>query len=398
MKFFVCILLLASSVCSYRLAPNQIKFSSIRKYSTYIRLNSNDDNNYNYNKNQIIQAVSNNNKAVDLSLLDNNAQTDNVVLDPKAAEQNLYSVLASATLSDNNKVLNFGPNSFKLKSIYIHPSWPLLYERIKHNLHEYEFDRILITGSPGIGKSMFSYYYMWRAITQENVTSFLYQTQVEVDVVRHYSATSVSLYNSKNIFDCPTGLPFFADIVPPPEPYSYAEPALKPVRWSAYTIIFSSPDKRRYKELMKDMDSVQYILEPWTEEEIFEAWRLVPSFNQVPKDIVSAQYAIYGGVPRFVFDRAAEGEGPMRHALSVKGEEAAQNMFTIHTRVDNGDREMQTLFQMRTKPPSSATIQLADFEIFVPASPFVVREVSLAYPDIMMGRFWEAMRHKPAGV
>ena len=28
----------------------------------------------------------------------------------------------------------------------------------------------------------------------------------------------------------------------------------------------------------------------------------------------------------------------------------------------------------------------------------VVRELSLAYPDIMMGRFWEAMRHKPACV
>ena len=389
MKLFACILILASGVYSYRLALNQIKFSSIRKYSTYIRLKSSDNN---YNKNQIIQAVSNNNKAVDLSLLDNNAQTDTVVLDPKAAEQNLYSVLASATLSDNNKVLNFGPNEFDLKSIYIHPSWPLLYERIKHNLHEYEFDRILITGSPGLGKSMFSYYYIWRAITQENFTSFLYQT--ELGIVTIYSATSVSLFTSENIFDCPTGLPFFVDIMPPSEPYSYAEPALKPVRWSSYTIIFSSPDKRRYKEFMKDMDSVQYILEPWTEEEIYEAWHLVPSFNQVSKEVVASQYAMYGGIPRFVFQRAAEGEGPMRHALSVKGE-AARNMFTI--RVGDGDSEMQVLFHMRIKPPVS-TVQHGDFGIFVPASPFVVRELSLAYPDIMMGRFWEAMRHKPAGV
>ena len=28
----------------------------------------------------------------------------------------------------------------------------------------------------------------------------------------------------------------------------------------------------------------------------------------------------------------------------------------------------------------------------------VVRELFLAYPDIMMGRFWEAIRHKPADV
>ena len=307
------------------------------------------------------------------------------------AKQNLYSVLASATLSDDNRVLKFGPNLFDLKSIYIHPSWSPLYERIKHNLISYRKNHILITGSPGIGKSMFSYYYMWRAITQENATSFLYQA--ELDVVKLYSATSVSTVMDP--YECPIRRPFFVDIGLLPEPYLYAEPSSIVYEVSAYTIIFSSPDRRRYKEFMKADHSVQYILEPWTEEEIGEAWHLIPSFSQVPKELVDAQYAIYGGVPRSVFDRAEEGEGPMRYALSVKGEVAARNMFTIH--VDNGDVEMQVLFHMRTMPPSSAT-QLSDFEIFIEASPFVVRELSLAYPDIMMGRFWEAMRHQPAGV
>ena len=307
------------------------------------------------------------------------------------AKQNLYSVLASATLSDDNKVLKFGPNAFKLKFIYIHPSWPQLYERIKYNLHEHRKDHILVTGTPGLGKSMFSYYYMWRAITQENIALLHYQT--ELGVVKLYSISTVLPVADTGI--CRKGLPFFVDIMPPSEPYSYAEPDLTAVERSSYTIIFSSPDKRRFKEFMKDQDRITYIIEPWSEEEIGEAWRLVPSFSQVPKDVVTSQYAMYGGMPRFVFDRAAEGEGPMRHALSIKGELAARNMFTI--RVDNGDVEMQVLFHMRTMPPSSAT-QRSDFEIFIEASPFVVRELSLAYPDIMMGRFWEAMRHKPAGV
>ena len=307
------------------------------------------------------------------------------------AKQNLYSALASATLSDDNKVLNFGPTSFNLKSIYIHPSWQLLYERIKHNLITCRKNHILITGSSGIGKSMFSYYYMWRAITQENATSFLYQT--ELDMVKLYSATSVSTVMDP--YECPIRRPLFVDIGLLSEPYLYAEPSSIVYEVSAYTIIFSSPDRRRYKEFMKSDHSVQYILEPWTEEEIYEASRLVPPFGQVPKEVVASQYAMYGGVPRFVFQRAAEGEGPMRHALSVKGGEAARNMFTI--RVDDGDMEMQILFHMRTMPPDSAT-QLSDFEIFIEASPFVVRELCLAYPDIMMDRFWEAMRHKPAGV
>ena len=387
MKLFACILLLASGVNSYLLGLSHIKFSSIRKYSTYIRLNSNDDNN------QIIEAVSNNNEAVDLTLLDSNAQPDNVVLDPKAsnslkeAEQNRYTVIASATLSDDNKVLKFGPNVFDLMSIYIHPSWPLLYERIRRNLITYKKNHIVVTGSPGLGKSMFSYYYIWRAITEENCTSFLYEEQPK-DVELH-SEADVSLIT--NTLECPTGLPFFVDMIG-----TKAEPSPKPVRLSAYTIIFSSPDNSRFKDFLKHRNSIKYLLEPWTEEEVYEAWHLVSSFSQVPKEVVASQYAMYGGVPRFVFQRAAEGEGPMRPALSVTGEEAARNMFTI--RVADGDVEMQTLFHMRTKPPSSATIQLGDFEIFVPASPFVVRELSLAYPDIMMGRFWEAMRHKPAGV
>ena len=384
MNFFACILLLASSVCSYRLAPNQIKSSLIRKYSTYIRLNSNDDNNYNNNNNQIIRAASGDNIRVDLSLLDNGAQTDNVVLDPKAAEQNLYSVLASATLSDNNKILNFGPNEFDLMSIYIHPSWPLLYERIRRNLITYNKNHIVVTGIPGIGKSMFKYYYIWRAITEENCTSFLYEE--EEKVVDLYSKATVSRIT--NTLECPTGLPFFVDMLG-----TKAEPSPKPVRLSAYTIIFSSPDNSRFKDFLKHRGRIQYILEPWTAEEIYEAWRLVPSFYSVPKELVDAQYAIYGGVPRSVFEHADMSDAPMMEALEIKGEEAATRMMSRSTGAGSDIQMSHKLLHMRRKTTASAT-SLHDDAFFVPASDFVVRELVKTYKEIMFRKFWEWTQYK----
>ena len=280
-------------------------------------------------------------------------------------EQRLYTAITSATLSDDKKVLHFEPNHHELESIYIRPSWPPLYERIKLNLHEHKKDHILVTGTPGVGTTMFSYYYMWRAITEENCTSFLFQ--IKPRVVGLHSAASVTIIEDTSTHEGPIGLPFLVDMDAKQEPDPDA------VRLSAYTIIFSSPVNVRYKQFMKHRNSVQYILEPWIAKEINEAWRLVPSFSKVPKKVVTAQYDIYGGIPRSVFCHWRNGDAPMRRALGLRGSEAAELPLFIS---DNGDDEMMMLLHMRIRPNTSNPRSLTDFAQHAPASPSVRDQLS----------------------
>ena len=275
-------------------------------------------------------------------------------------EQRLYTAITSATLSDDKKVLHFEPNHHELESIYIRPSWPPLYERIKLNLHEHKKDHILVTGTPGVGTTMFSYYYMWRAITEEKCTSFL--SQIKPRVAGLHSAASVTIIEDTSTHEGPIGLPFFVDM-------TKEEPDPDAVRLFAYTIIFSSPDK----QFMTHRNSVQYILEPWTEEEIYEAWRLVPSFNEVSEGVVGAQCDIYGGIPRSVFCHWRNGDGPMRRALGLRGSEAAKLPKFIS---DNGDDEMMMLLHMRIRPNTSNPQSLTDFAQHAPASPSVRDQLS----------------------
>lgn len=222
--------------------------------------------------------------------------------------ETLYAVIANATLSEDNTLLNFRRNNFELiPYMYIHPSWLILYERIMHNLGVHEKNHILITGSPGVGKSQFKYYCMWCTISSENCPSFIFQSQPNAAVL--YSASSDS--DISNPRKGPEDLPFFVDIL------EQAGPNIYLVQISAYTIVFSSPDNSRFKEFMKHRDSIKYILEPWSEEEVYKAW--IPSFNKVPKEKVASQYAIYGGVPRYLFNHSDQFYVPMKFALGTNG-------------------------------------------------------------------------------
>lgn len=298
--------------------------------------------------------------------------------------ENLYTLMAYATLSDDNKTLKFGPNSKKLLYLYIHPSWSPMYERITRNFDEYGKDRILVTGTPGIGKSSFSYYYIWRAICQDKLTSFLYQNSLN-SVELHLSSTVVLIADTGI---CPKGLPFFVDMK------THAEPDPAAVERSAYTIIFSSPDNSRFKDFMKDQDRIKYILEPWSEEEINEAWRLVPSFSKVSEEVVGAQYAIYGGIPRSVFCHAEEVDEPMKHALSTKGKETAAALMTGS--IGEGPEVQLSHMVLHMRPQITKTHMLTDVEFFFPASPFVVRELVKVYRELMFQKFWEWTKFKSA--
>jgi hypothetical protein len=86
-----------------------------------------------------------------------------------------WNSLSTIKLENNILVFETIPKFFpdKMKSLFVRKSYSDLFQLIIDNLHnqvEYKnFHRMAITGNPGIGKSIFLFYVMWRISTMENV-------------------------------------------------------------------------------------------------------------------------------------------------------------------------------------------------------------------------------------
>lgn len=58
------------------------------------------------------------------------------------------------------------PGFRDVKSIFIRQSYRDIYELIQENYHEIKFRHHLVTGVPGIGKSQFYLYFLWRYMNE----------------------------------------------------------------------------------------------------------------------------------------------------------------------------------------------------------------------------------------
>ena len=92
-----------------------------------------------------------------------------------------------------------------------------------------------------------------------------------------------------------------------------------PVLCAGTTIVFSSPNRKRYKQLLKGI-SRQYILNCWTLEEVKAVWS--HSYQHIPWEDVERIYNKMGGVIRYVLEQnnvadsaMARGESQARYSL-----------------------------------------------------------------------------------
>ena len=237
---------------------------------------------------------------------------------------------------------------------------------------EFGKKRIFITGSPGIGKSQFMLYCMRRS-TQSGVQSFLYQQErAVVEIHSHNNIAHADPFDRwRNIH---YGIPFFVDII------GLSEPLPSMVDSSAYTIICSPSDHpSRYNHFLKARGSITYIPEPWPKYEIDKAWELIPTFNLVPKEVVNSQFKLYGGVPRYVFDKADEGDVAMHTAILTKGHEAAIALRTLSFSSDEDSDMAYTVVHMYIGHSDNGD-KCSDPVALLPASPTVARVLTALYP------------------
>ena len=285
----------------------------------------------------------------------------------------MFDGIRDATMK--GRVLNLLGND-----IYVRDCWESLYIAIRNIQAEDHISNIVVTGSPGIGKSLFALYFMWRWYN-ENPTSdgFVYETTP--DELRYFSNDSVAVYTRNDCYKIPSGIPYFVDLK------ARVEPIIDEFGWvPQFTVVFSSPDSARFKEFLKT--GRQLVMPPWQASEILEAHSLIPKYRQINREIVDSQFEIYGGVPRYVFgEKRTEGRRSMDEALGAKGIECSKKVFSFaHDEVEPALSHL--ILQM---VPTDDTFRRY---VLLPATCWVLQELVLKHDADLKNLFSQWMEFR----
>jgi len=259
------------------------------------------------------------------------SRTYNVMNDFRAAE---FSGI-------DNKVLTFPKNSYPLEGmgyelikniesrIFIRKCYKEMYNLIMKMITNEDLKqrkrKFLITGTPGIGKSLFTLYFIKRYLDENNYSApFGFQRdRGKADIITSDGNLYVDVADKFYRFE--ENLPFFCDGIDKFEPNGPKVPSLM--------IVTSSPDDARFKEYVKSNFVVTLTMPVWSREELdemYDAFEMEAMHDTVIdikyRNIVMRQslYDVYGGVLRSI--QSQDGT-KMMTALDKKGSIVASNFF-----------------------------------------------------------------------
>lgn len=179
------------------------------------------------------------------------------------------------------------------------------------------FGVTLFTGVPGIGKSLFLVYFLFRFLHDNR---FLDKTFA----LEFYSTKKYLCFHptaDPKEFLCThqsgSGMPaknflLLCDIVEAAEPASRAQ----------WTFIFSSPAPSRYKEILKRSPRYRYIMPTWSELELMFLNSNIEQWYE--------NFVVFGGVPRYVIPNSLSDINPydtLQQTLAENGGIIAEEFF-----------------------------------------------------------------------
>ena len=197
----------------------------------------------------------------------------------------------------------------QMKAIYIRRAYEDLFTLICNNLHpenpKKRCHRITITGTPGIGKSVFLFYILWRLANEKAAKTVVLCR--ESDNGRIYVFQDDGCWRTHEFWDVEK---FLKD---PSSWYLTDSPESRPAEVNATTIWVTSL-RRRDKMVDKYIQCVlPYYLPVWTLEEL----KLSAFLYSRDLQWVKERYDLIGGIPRFVLERKNDLKRSIKHAISI---------------------------------------------------------------------------------
>ncbi|KNE96912.1 hypothetical protein PSTG_09778 [Puccinia striiformis f. sp. tritici PST-78] len=153
-------------------------------------------------------------------------------------------------------------------------------------------DKWVVTGTPGIGKTIFSAYYLWIAARkQKTVVWQPFQSQNKPS--KTYLMTSGGVQrvalDSNELVDALAN----SETV-------YIVDGQAPITCNAWTLLVTPPQYDNYKDLLKEQAFMLYMV-PWSYEELLNRkTHLYSDEKALPTTLMERLFEWYGGVPRYV--------------------------------------------------------------------------------------------------
>ena len=154
----------------------------------------------------------------------------------------------------------------------------------------------LFTGVPGIGKSLFMVYFIYRFLHDDRFEDKCFAVEFDKGKYELFRPTANTNPTEFSCTEVSSGsmqhenFLLLCDI----------SDAVGPAARAKWTFIFSSPNKLRYKEMCKNYPSYKYTMPTWSEEELMFVYS---NRNEWYENFVR-----YGGVPRFVMHNRGDME------------------------------------------------------------------------------------------
>jgi hypothetical protein len=204
------------------------------------------------------------------------------------------------------------------RCIFIRKCYEELYDTVTSIMLEptISMPAVLFTGVPGIGKSIFMIYFLCKYSVDIRFIEKSFAFEIGSGLYHFYNSTGV--VDEYSCFRDVTGNTFpvgdvlvVTDILTPEQPKNRAK----------WTLIFSSPNPKRYKEFMKPSPAFKLTFPTWSELELL--------FVDPDVDRWYNRFAKCGGVARIVLWDGS-GDDPMSSleiALQAKGAVVAEYFF-----------------------------------------------------------------------
>lgn len=184
----------------------------------------------------------------------------------------------------------------KMKRLYIRKPYADLFEIMSnHLLHVDETDTIhnfVITGTPGIGKTVFLFYVLWRLSKMETTEAVILRRQV--DRGRIYVFTKNECFMTKD--------DSHIDLLLLHESTWYLTDTLSPLPGvaNATTLLVCSPSRKHYSDFLKIDGTICLYMPLWSLNELLE---VAPVYKLEVED-VTTRYLFVGGVVRYVLEQS----------------------------------------------------------------------------------------------
>ena len=214
---------------------------------------------------------------------------------PAAANEDVTGFAAALTRAVvTNNTLELANGTFFLderslgSKLFIRPCYKDLSEIILGVAGNDTFWNIVVTGTPGVGKSVFGFYLLY--LLRCEGKTVVYERKDEWYRFSDEGAEKGSRDDFRR-----------AGYLKDPDSWYMCDPQDRPFEgFQGITVVLVSPKTFRVKEFLKQAKCVRYFMGVWSLSELLECQRAI--FPGVPSEDVEGAFGIVGGVARAVFD------------------------------------------------------------------------------------------------